>query len=184
MSIDIAPLDDYVPIDVDAFELLWRAHACVHIAETVVYKFGKLESWFFNAKTNGPEAPAIRKKRDYTVRRGDVNQTIMEAFCANCSSGNDLVATWVSGEPNEPCKVVHLTKRLLHQFLNFVSEKGHGVLQRWSAPFDGHNALLRADWSPHHFSLELCTNWHSVRPPRTRHHVPVDYDQQSYNNLF
>lgn len=169
MSIELIPLDDSVGVDIEVFETLWKARARVAIAETIVYKYGKLESWFFNSATKRKgssdlraELPQIRKKRDYTVRRGDVNQTIMEAFTSHCSTDSEIVATWISGEPNELCKVLHLTKATLHQFLKFVPEKGHGVLQRWTAPFGGRNSLIRSEWSPHHFSLDMCTNWHAV----------------------
>jgi hypothetical protein len=131
-----------------------------------VFKFGRLDSWFFTAVARRKEQlPRIKRKRDYTVRRGDIVKTIIDSFCAQAASDNDLVATWISGIPNENCRVLHLTKKSLPQFLAFIkhAQKGHGVLQRWCAPFGGHSTMLRTEWSPHFFSLEMCTNWHSVR---------------------
>lgn len=168
MSIELAPNDDHVPYDAEFFELLWKVHARVHITDTIVYKYGKMESWFFNKRRKSvnldvrAEPPKVCKKRDYTVRRGDLNQTIMEAFTSHCVNDSELVATWVSGEPDALCRVLHLTKATLHQFLAYLPDKGHGLLQRWTAPFGGRNSLLRTEWSPHHFSLELCSNWKAV----------------------
>lgn len=147
-----------VPVETDVLELLWRARCRINIPETIVYKFGKLESWFF-CSNNKKGEPQIRRKRDYTVRRGDVSETITKAFTSQCTSDQDLVATWVSGNPDEPCKVLHLTKDTLHRFLAHMPDKTHGVLQRWVAPFGGRSTLVRTDWSPHYFSLEQCTNW-------------------------
>jgi hypothetical protein len=161
-------LDADVPVEVDVFELLWQARARVHIPDTIVYKFGKLESWFFTASSSKhPKLPVIKRKNNYTVRgHGDVNETIRKAFCAHTTTEQDLVATWVSGDPGENAKVLHLTQSTLGQFLAHMPAKGHGVLQRWVAPFGGRSTQLRTDWSPHHFSLEMCTNWHSVHDSR------------------
>ena len=41
----------------------------------------------------------------------------MRCFTAHASSETDLVATYISGEPGEPCKVLHLTKATLSRFL-------------------------------------------------------------------
>ena len=185
MSIELAPSDDGVPYECEFFELLWKAHARVHITDTIVYKYGKMESWFFNKRRKSTnldmraEPPKVCKKRDYTVRRGDLNQTIMEAFTSHCVNDSELVATWVSGEPNELCRVLHLTKATLHQFLAYLPDKGHGLLQRWTAPFGGRNALLRTEWSPHHFSLELCTNWKAVSFQCTMLRMPFSCAAQS-----
>ena len=159
-----------VPIEIDVYELFWRARVRLHLPETIVYKFGRLEHWFFCSATKSGEPPKIKRKRDYTVRRGDVVEKILDAFCAHATHDEQLVATWVSGMPGENCRVLHLTRRTLSQFLAFMkhAQKGHGLLQRWCEPFGGHSTMLRTDWSPHHFALEMSTNWHSVRasPPR------------------
>ena len=49
----------------------------MHIPDTIVYKFGKLESWFFTASSSKhPKLPVIKRKNNYTVRgHGDVNET-------------------------------------------------------------------------------------------------------------
>ena len=124
-------------------------------------KFGKLDSWFFNASHSG-SPPLIKRKRDFTVHRGDLITRICKMFCAHAANESDLVATWVSGDPGESCRVLHLTRGSIEHFLRMVPAKGHGVLQRWVPPFGGRNCLLRADYSPHHFGLELRTNWHTV----------------------
>lgn len=155
-----------VPLEVDVYELLWRARVKCWIPETVVFKYGRLDSWFFC--TSERHQPKIKRKRDYTVRRGDVVRNILDGFCAHAESDQDLVATWLSGEPGHNCHMLHLTRSSLARFLAFMkgSEAGHGVLQRWCAPFGGHSSMLRTDWSPHHFGLEMCTNWHKVNDSR------------------
>ena len=157
-----------VPLDVDVYELLWRSRVRVYMPETVVFKYGRLEHWFFSVGNHKKgHLPKIKRKRDITVRRGDVFANIVESFCAGASD-QDLVATWISGEAGEPCNVLHLTCRSLQKFLAHQKsdQKGHGVLQRWSAPFGGHSTTLRTDWSPHYFSLEMCTNWMLVNDQR------------------
>ena len=164
-------LDCDVPIEVDAYEVLWRARVRVHLPETIVFKYGRLDSWFFCMRERHGGAPKIKRKRDYTVRRGDVVQNILDSFCAQAESEHDIVATWIAGQPNENCRVLHLTRGTLERFLRHVKgdETAHGMLQRWCAPFGGHSSMLRTDWTPHHFGLEMCTNWHSVRAtPRAR----------------
>ena len=44
---DVKALPTDVPLDVDVYELLWRARVRIHLPETLVYKYGRLESWFF-----------------------------------------------------------------------------------------------------------------------------------------
>lgn len=165
---DLDALDDVVPLEIKIYELLWRARVRIHLPETLVYKFGRLESWFFSvpahSKPNDP--PLLKRKRDYTVRRGDTKETILHAFCAHCRSEHEIVATWVSGAPGTECRVLHLTKATLAKFLSYMPEKGHGVLQRWVAPVANKSTLLRTDWSPHYFAVEMCTNWHSTTDPK------------------
>lgn len=157
-----------VAIEIDAYELLWRSRVRVHLPETIVFKFGRLDAWFFASFDRKGQPPRIKRKRDYTVRRGDVVDKIIDSFCAHATSEQDLVATWVSGPPGENCRVLHLTKKTLAQFLAFIkhTQKGHGVLQRWCAPFGGHSTMLRTEWSPHYFGLDQCTNWHPVSDQR------------------
>ena len=163
-------LDLDVPIEVDVYELLWRSRVRTYLPESIVFKFGRLDSWFFTACEKGGQ-PRIKRKRDYTVRRGDVVENIVSSFCAHAVGDHDIVATWIAGQQGENCKMMHITASTLLRFLEHIkgSETGHGVLQRWSVPFGGHSTMLRTDWTPHHFGLEMCTNWHSVRAsPLTR----------------
>ena len=62
-----------VPLDVDVYELLWRSRVRVYMPETVVFKYGRLEHWFFSVGNHKKgHLPKIKRKRDITVRRGDV----------------------------------------------------------------------------------------------------------------
>ena len=135
-------------------------------------KFGKLESWYFNSSKHKlpGQPPLVKRKRDATLRRGNTYEKLIECFTAGTSSDSDLVATWVTAAPDaETSGVLHLTRGMLERFLRMVPEKGHGVLQQWVAPFGGRQCLLRTDWSPHHFGVELRTNWHTL----TDHKQPV-----------
>ena len=169
----IEALDCDCPIEVDTYELLWRSRVRVYLPETIVFKFGRLDSWFFTTASRGGE-PRIKRKRDYTVRRGDVVSNIIDSFCAHAAGDNDIVATWISGQQGEDCKMLHLTASSLVRFLAHIkgAETGHGVLQRWCVPFGGHSCMLRTDWSPHFFGLEMRTNWHGVRHPPARRKSP------------
>ena len=161
----VTALDDDVPLDVEIFEKLWRAHACVHIPDTIVWKFGKLEGWFFNrqggsARHGLQPAPRVKRKRDSTVHRSDMLTKVAAAMMAGSSHGHEIVATWVSAEPGDPTsRVLHLTRDTMEKFLRHVPDKGHGVLQKWVPPFGGRACLLRTEWSPHHHAVELRTNW-------------------------
>lgn len=156
-------LQDEVPVVVDIFESLWRAQAHIHIPETIVYRYGKLESWYFNAiGSRSGEAPLVKRKRNFTIWRGDVVERICTLFCSGAKHKDDVVGTFVQGEPGADCQVLHLTASSLEKFMKHVPDKGHGVLQRWVPPFGGHAALLRTDWSPHFFGLDMRVNWHSV----------------------
>jgi hypothetical protein len=159
-------LEDEVPLQVMLFELLWKCRARVHIPDTLTYKYGKLESWYFNSKDSkssprkGP-LPLVKRKRDSKIKSSDVTDRIIEAFCTG-KQEQDIVALWVNAEPKENCKLLYLTRANFSFFLCNSPRHGHGVLQRWVAPFGGHNSHLRTDWSPHHLSLEQRTNWYSV----------------------
>ena len=162
----LSALEDEVPLQVMLFELLWKCRARVHIPDTLTYKYGKLESWYFNSKDSktsprlGP-LPLVKRKRDSKIKSSDVTDRILEAFCTG-KQEQDIVALWVNAEPKENCKLLYLTRANFSFFLCNSPRHGHGVLQRWVAPFGGHNSHLRADWSPHHLSLEQRTNWYSV----------------------
>ena len=154
MKIECDPEQCDVRLDVEIFELLWRSHARVHVPESVVYKFGKMTNWFFCQHTASSDPPFLKRKRAHNIRRHDVNAKILQAFCAGTTSDDDLVATFVwAADPSENCKLVHLTRKMLEHFLQFMPNKGHGVLQRWAAPFGGRSTLIRTEWSPHHFEL-------------------------------
>jgi hypothetical protein len=96
------------------------------------------------------------------MRHGDIFAKVMETFGGDVASPTEVVATWVSGEPGTSCTVQHLTKGALEGFLRHVPQKGHGMLQKFVPPFGGKASLLRTDWSPHHQSVELRTNWYST----------------------
>lgn len=166
-------LEDEVQLEVTLFELLWKSGARVNIPDTLTYKYGKLESWYFNAKSaKRNEVPLVKRRRDNKVKSGDVIGRLVEAFCAG-KDDDDVVGVWVNAEPGERCIVLHLTKRNFASFLRDAPRRGHGVLQKWVAPFGGRNCHLRADWSPHSFNIELRTNWHLVSGPTTVARPPI-----------
>ena len=163
-------LQDDVPIIVDAFEELWRAHVPVPLPDTIVWKYGRIESWFFTQMT-ADGAPTVRRKRPATIRAQNILSKVAKAMRAHRRAGapGDVVARWIGGEPGEPCRVMYLTSDALQHFLANIVDKGHGVLQRWCAQTTEHCVAARAHWSSHLFSLECRSNIH----PISARHVPL-----------
>ena len=138
---------DEVPTCVDLFTMLWKSKAKVLIPDTIVYRYGLLESWFY---VSSVKSPVVMKKRQFTMRHGGMLEKIETALSVGSTKDDDIVAVWVAGEPGQPSTVLHLTKYSLHQFLTNVPGKGHGVLQSFIRPFGEHNAVLRTQRTPHH----------------------------------
>jgi hypothetical protein len=134
----------------------------------VIYRYGRIDSWFFNGRRSkkGGIAPLVLRKRQFSVRHAGVMERIETAMGADKAATNDVVAVWIAGEPGELSIVLHLTKYSLHQFLNNVPDKGHGILQRFVQPFGGRNALVRSVSTPHHFGIEYRTNWYATTDHR------------------
>ena len=174
MEGELAPqaTQDTVCCIVDFFESLWRAGARVHIPETIIYKFGRLDQWYFNPgrpsdSDDGPHPnPRVKRKRPFTLHRQDVHEYILNRFTSPDMGEGEVVATYTAGEPGSSCSVIYLTRATLEPFLRNVPNKGHGLLQRWVAPFGGHATMLRTDWSPHYFGLDMRVNWHAVADSR------------------
>jgi hypothetical protein len=158
---------DEVPVDVDIFYRMWKSQARVRIPQTIVYRFGKIDSWFFNATHEKGETPLVLQKRPFTIRQTGIAERIIQAMAGNAKP-NDLVAIWVGGEPSAPSVVLHLTKQHLSLFLTQVPDKGHGVLQRFVKPFGGHNGIYRAERTPHHFAIDYKVNWYTTSDQRVK----------------
>ncbi|KAL1503079.1 hypothetical protein AB1Y20_011144 [Prymnesium parvum] len=161
-------LQDEAPLILDVFELLWRAHALVRIPDSVVYRFGRVESWYFSAArgVRSHRAPAIMRKRKFQLRQAGLRERIEEAMGAAQAQEDDVLAVWMTAAPGECSHVRHLTKAALHDFLRSGPDKGHGVLQRFVRPIGGHNSAVRTVRTPHYFNLECRTNWYAVTDAR------------------
>ena len=154
-------LYDEQPVVVELFELLWKSGARVPIPDTFVYKFGRLEAWFFVSKSG-----QLKQKKNQTVVSQNVFDKVRAAFCDGLRHANDIAAVWAGGAPGSPARILHITRDNLLPFLLEMPDKGHGVLQRWITPTTEHNTLVRAMWTPHVFELECRQNSLSMHDHR------------------
>ena len=156
-------LYDEQPVVVELFELLWKCGARVPIPDTLVYKFGRLDAWFFVSKSG-----QLKQKKNQTVVSQNIFDKVRAAFCDGLRHANDIAAVWAGGAPGSPARILHITRDNLLPFLLEMPDKGHGVLQRWITPTTEHNALVRCLWTPHVFELEVRQNslsMHDARHP-------------------
>ena len=154
-------LYDEQPVVVELFELLWKSGARVPIPDTLVYKFGRLDAWFFVSKSG-----QLKQKKNQTVVSQNVFDKVRAAFCDGLRHANDIAAVWAGGAPGSPARILHITRDNLLPFLLEMPDKGHGVLQRWITPTTEHNTLVRAMWTPHVFELECRQNSLSMHDHR------------------
>ena len=68
-------LYDEQPVVVELFELLWKSGARVPIPDTLVYKFGRLDAWFFVSKSG-----QLKQKKNQTVVSQNVFDKVRAAF--------------------------------------------------------------------------------------------------------
>eukprot|EP00966_Prymnesium_polylepis_P145891 3370339-Prymnesium_polylepis.1 len=159
-------LNDEVPVNVDIYQHLWKAQAHINVPDTIVYRYGRIDSWFFNGKASGKGPAPVMRKRQFSIRHAGIMERIETAMGSDAAGPNEVIAVWMAGEPGEPSIVLHLTKTSLHHFLTNVPDKGHGILQRFVKPFGGHNSLVRSVRTPHHFALDFRVNWYATTDTR------------------
>ena len=87
-------LYDEQPVVVELFELLWKSGARVPIPDTLVYKFGRLDAWFFVSKSG-----QLKQKKNQTVVSQNVFDKVRAAFCDGLRHANDIAAVWAGGAP-------------------------------------------------------------------------------------
>ena len=155
-------LEDEAPIVVEIYEQLWQAHARIFLPDTVVYKYGRLESWFFCSESRDGGPPILKRKSHVTVTQQGVFDKVIDRLTQGADSPGSIVAVWVGGPPGEKCNVMHLTAATLPMFVRSTPDKGHGILQKFVSPIQAggvlQNSMTRCNWSPHVCSLEMRTN--------------------------
>eukprot|EP00965_Chrysotila_dentata_P253784 6211429-Pleurochrysis_carterae.AAC.1 len=153
-------LTDELPVLVSLYEELWRTHAEISIPDSLVWKYGRLDHWYFTSTEQG--SPRLKRKLSSTVNKGDgMFSNVVHAFTKHLrldriedeaerdSVAGQVVACWIGGNPEKPCEVRHLTADTLSDFLTNYGQK-HGVLQRWLLPStQKHVQATRIEWSPH-----------------------------------
>ena len=87
-------LQDDVSVDVEIYYLLWKAQAHVRIPTTVIYRYGKVESWFFNAMKSG--LPCVMRKRLFTLHQSGIVERIEEALGGHTRQPHEVVAVWTA----------------------------------------------------------------------------------------
>jgi hypothetical protein len=168
---EMIALDDEAPISVEVYEELWRSKARVFLPDTIVYKYGRLDSWFFASESKDGGPPVIKKKSRSTMTNSGVLDMVIERLCYRAEGARAVVAVWVGGhDPGENCQVLHLSAQTLERFLKSTPDKGHGILQKFVPPMQAgavlQNSMVRASWSPHVCSLELRRNLHGLYDPK------------------
>uniref|UniRef100_A0A7S4C5V8 Uncharacterized protein n=1 Tax=Chrysotila carterae TaxID=13221 RepID=A0A7S4C5V8_CHRCT len=166
-------LTDELPVLVSLYEELWRTHAEISIPDSLVWKYGRLDHWYFTSTEQG--SPRLKRKLSSTVNKGDgMFSNVVHAFTKHLrldriedeaerdSVAGQVVACWIGGNPEKPCEVRHLTADTLSDFLTNYGQK-HGVLQRWLLPStQKHVQATRIEWSPHVVNMETRTNLNAI----------------------
>ena len=158
-------LYDEQPVVVELFELLWKSGARVPIPDTLVYKFGRLDAWFFVSKSG-----QLKQKKNQTVVEPErLRQGARAPSATALRHANDIAAVWAGGAPGSPARILHITRDNLLPFLLEMPDKGHGVLhamitptteQQHPRPRDVDAARLRARVPP-----ELVLSMRPSPPP-------------------
>ena len=153
------------------YSYLWKRHngkpcPSITLPHTIIYKYGSIAQWIYTASDG-----QLERKRKTHLKNDDVYETLC-ASRASAGARCEVVAQYIKPIPRDDgtrgwkLQIEYFDKVWLKEFLETRPKDENAILQGFVDPWDEHNTLIRAFWSPTMLHLDRRENLNSLQDTR------------------